>query len=277
MPEMELNQMEAFNSLINSINKNKEINAIARLEKSHCYTCGGHGFKDKICPECGLDIRKIKINSVTQNVAVISKTLDIPLDYRGLTWSYEQLMDMCQMHCKNPVFQKWAKQLEKIHTFFAKGVIPTKSAIIIAPPATGKVTWAYSCMQLAAANGLCVAPLLDTQEVKRLIVLAAERPNQRVCNTTYEEYINSDVMFITVTKTPYREEAYSVIEEVLDKRSRRGLPTYFISRYNMKTMSKRDWEGNFTYVQDSNPNRNMIKYPVILQYSYINPNSTKGV
>lgn len=277
MLEVDLSQMEAFSSLINSVNKDKPTQVEEKQEKHHCFTCGGHGFKDKVCPECGMDLKKVKLNNVTNNVAVVSKTLGIPLDYRGVTWSYEQLMDSCQMHCKNPVFQKWARQLEKIHALFAKGVIPTKSAIIIAPPSTSKVTWAYSCMQLAAANGLSVAPLLDTQEVKRLIVLAAERPNQRICDTTYEEYIGSDVMFITVTKTPYREEAYSIIEEILDKRSRRGLPTYFISRYNMKTMSKRDWEGNFVYVQDGNPNRNMIKYPVILQYTYINANSTKGV
>lgn len=277
MMDVDLSQMEAFSSLINSINKEKALPTKDDTTRKHCFSCGGHGFKDKTCPECGMKPNAEKLTSAISDIAIVSKTLGIPPDYRGITWSYEQLMDTCPLHSKNPIFQKWAKQLEKIHSLFVKGIIPTKSAIIIGPPSTSKVTWAFSCMQFAAANGLSVAPLLDTQEVKRLIVLAAERPNQRICDTTYEEYINSDVMFITVTKTPYREEAYSIIEEILDKRNRRGLPTYFISRFNMKTMSKRDWEGSFSYVQDGNPNRNMIKFPVILQYTYMNENSSKGV
>ncbi len=47
---------------------------------------------------------------------------------------------------------------------------------------------------------LKVAPLLDNLEVKRLLVLAAEAPAEIVLGIPYEEYVNADVVFITITK-----------------------------------------------------------------------------
>lgn len=231
----------------------------------HCIECGGHGFKDKPCPLCGREARN-KTFKLEQSVIVESaKTLDIPNSYRGVCWHKDILINS-HLEFKNDLtFIKFSNQLEKIHNMFADGKIINKSAIIIAPPQFSKVTFSYSCMQHALANGMSVAPLFDSQEVKRLITLAAEKPIKNYL-MDYDEYINKDVCFITITKTSYREEAYQIIQEILDKRSRRNLPTFFISRYSLETMSKRDWNASFKYIKDYNNTENSIKYPAIISY-----------
>ena len=239
--------------------------------KKHCFTCNGHGFPDKVCPECGmqpvskslnLDKRPAKANVLLQE----AKNVQIPNGYIGVTWSEDILRSTKLDKANDGLFDRFAKQLGKIHSIFMNGNLPNKSALIIAPPQYSKVTFAYSCMQAALDHDFTVAPLLDTLEVKRLLVLAAERPTQVYGSLNYEDYVNSDVMFITVTKTKYREEAYQVIQEMLDKRSRRGLATFFISRYSIETLSKRDWSESFKYILDYNNTENSLKYPAVINY-----------
>lgn len=245
---------------------------------SHCCTCGGHGFPDKVCPECGRKpVTKAKRKIIKKEKVVTKKCTIIPEPYSNVMWSSDVLRMNHQEESKSDMlFNRYVNQLERIFSLFYNKKIPAKSAIIIAPPQYSKVTFAYSCMQLALQNGFSVAPLYDSQEVKRIITLAADRPNQNY-EINYEDYVNSDVVFITITKTVYREEAYAVIEEMLDKRSRRGLPTFFISRYNLQTLSKRDWSGHFSFIKDVEGTENDLKYPAIISYWKSTSGASKGV
>ena len=278
----ELNKLDAWKNNIDVLKDSspKQISAEQNDPKAFCCTCGCHGFKDRDCPECGRkahSLNLVKNPTVARKIVTSVGELQIPQQYTGITWTFENLVDTHASLENNSMFLRWAKQLEKIHSYFEQGILPPRSALIIAPPQMSKVTFAYSCMQFALANNLTVAPMLDTMEIKRLIVLAAERPMTKVCGIDYESYINADVVFITVTKTTYREEAYAVIQEILDKRSRRGLPTFFISRYDMKTLAKRDWEDTFTEIQDFRGTENPFKYPAILNFWLPKSTSTKGV
>lgn len=73
---------------------------------------------------------------------------------------------------------KYLDQLEKINNIFVEKLLPQKSAFIIAPAGYSKMTFAYSCMQRALDAGFSVAPLLDTVELKRVLVLASEKRGQ---------------------------------------------------------------------------------------------------
>lgn len=279
--QQELSKLEAWKNDLDFIEKVRPSKMLNVLEekKAFCFTCGCHGLKNKDCPECGRKAHSLNLSQnkpLAQKIIASVGELKIPKQYTGITWSLETLTDTHTALESNTIFLRWSKQLEKIHTYFEQGILPPRSALIIAPPQMSKVTFAYSCMQFALAHNLKVAPMLDSMEVKRLIVLAAERPTIKVCGVDYEDYINSDVVFITITKTTYREEAYAVIQEVLDKRSRRGLPTFFISRYDMKTMAKRDWEDTFTEIQDFRGTENPFKYPAILNFWLPKNTSTKG-
>ena len=62
-----------------------------------------------------------------------------------------------------------------------------------------------------------------------------------------------------------------IIEDLLDKRSRKGLPTFFVSRYSLETMSKRDWGRSFDAIKSSaldvNEVDNPLKYPVVIRFT----------
>lgn len=249
-------------------------------KEKHCFTCGGLGFEDKVCPECGREPKTISLNLDrmvnTDELVKKFEGVDIPNNYHGIFWSKEQLEATHKDKLPtryNPdsakpddqLFVNYCSQLDKINRVFSDNRIPHKSAIIVAPAGYSKITFAYSCMQRALNAGFTVAPLLDTAEVKRALVLASENVHYKINKSiTYDDYIMSDVMFVTVTKLYCRNEAYQIIEELFDRRSRKGLSTIFLSRYELAELSKSDYTGNFQAITlDSNDG---FKYPAIIQY-----------
>lgn len=242
-----------------------------------CSTCGGEYDKryiDKPCPECGKMYGKSKTTDLNEvdNIRFNSAmdTLEVPEAYRKVKWSKSTLLKYNADKLSDKTFMHYAEQLARAHATFDAGKIPNISAIVIAPPKMSKVTWAYSCMQLALENGHSVSWLLDTQEVKRLLVLGGDNPRYKLYNKIdYDNYIMADVVFVTITKTYAKGEAYSVILELLDKRARKGLPTFFISRYDLKQISRTDYDGQFDFIKDYRNTENGLKYPLIVQWSDI--------
>ena len=158
------------------------------------------------------------------------------------------------------------EQLEKINGVFAGGQVPAKSAIIIAPAGYSKMVFAYSCMQHAATAGFSVAPILDTVELKRFLTLAGDNPQYKLYNKlTYEDYIMSDVLFVTVTKLPAHEWAYQSVEEILDRRTRKGLSTFVISRFSLAEISKKDYSNQFSAIALA-MSADSMKYPAVIRY-----------
>lgn len=242
-----------------------------------CSTCGGEYDKryvDKPCPECGKQYggnAATNLDDVDQNKFTSAlEVLEIPKEYQKVKWSKARLLKDNKNKMSDQSFMRFVDQLDKCHAIFDQGQIPRTSAIVIAPPKMSKLTWAYSCMQLALANHHSVTWLLDTQELKRLVVLAGDKPHYKLYNKiTYDDYIMSDVCFITVTKTYARYEAYQVIMELLDRRARKGLPTFFISRFDLKQLSKNDYDNTFESIKDLEGNNNNYKYPAIVQWANI--------
>ena len=249
-------------------------------ELKHCFTCGGLGFEDKVCPECGREPKVVSLNLDKKNNAdELVRKFDgvaIPNYYHGIFWSKEQLQaahkdklpSLFDKESNKPddqLFRHYCDQLDKINRIFSDNRIPHKSAIIVAPAGFSKITFAYSCMQRALNAGFTVAPLMDTGEIKRILILASENVHYRINKSmSYEDFIMSDVMFVTVTKLYTKNEAYQIIEELFDRRSRKGLSTIFLSRYELSELSKTDASGNFNAIElDS---RDGFKYPAVIQY-----------
>lgn len=236
-----------------------------------CFTCGNAGFADKECPTCG---RKPLISSMNldmrEDTEVLLQKIDkfgIPSKYHGIVWDAEILKHSFPDKENDFAFQHYVAQLDKIHRLFVEGTISPKSAIIIAPAGYSKMTFAYSCMQHALDRGLSVAPFLDTMELKRLLVLAGENPRYKLNGKIdYDSYIMSDVLFVTVTKLGARQSSYEVIEELLDRRARKGLGTFVLSRFSLTEMSRRDESGEFEALTTAR-SEDSFKYPAIVRYS----------
>lgn len=254
-----------------------KLNRISSFNKNEgdsgdfCFTCGNAGFPDKECPMCG---RRATLSSMNldfrEDTPVLLEKLDrfgIPGKYHGIMWDAEILLHSFPDKENDYAFQHYVQQLNKIHQLFVDGTISPKSAIIIAPAGYSKMTFAYSCMQLALDKGLTVAPFLDTLELKRLLVLAGENPRYKLNGKVdYDSYIMSDVLFVTVTKLGARQSSYEVIEELLDRRARKGLGTFVLSRFSLTEMSRRDESGEFEALTTAR-SEDSFKYPAVIRYS----------
>ena len=152
---------------------------------------------DKVCPECvhapaGSDSKLSQMSSFSQVKANTETTLVeegsaeiVQPAYKGIFWNRrilendntEKLPEKVDIagRYNDRLFVRFLDQLTKIDGIFKEGGIPNKSVYIIAPPGYSKTVFAYSCMQQALANGYSVAPIIDTIEQKKLIVLASEK------------------------------------------------------------------------------------------------------
>lgn len=235
----------------------------------YCFTCGGKGFIDKVCPSCGREPKKLYINLDESNTDTFVEKIDefgVPGKYRGVFWNSDVLRKSFKNLENDRLFQHYVDQLDKLNRVFADGVLSSKSAIIIAPAGYSKMTFAYSCMQRALDAGLTVAPFLDTSELKRLLVLSSENPNYKLFGKiSYDDYIMSDVCFVTVSKLPVHEWAYNVIQELLDRRTRKGLSTFITSRYSLEEISRRDKSNQFGVLKTANSHDD-YKYPAVIAY-----------
>lgn len=238
-----------------------------------CFYCGGNGFEDKICPSCGREPVKASMNldkktNIDKFLTGIDE-LGIPSKYQGVIWNAEFLRHYHKDKEKDNNFARFVEQLEKINDVFAQGLLSEKSVIIIAPAGYSKMTFAFSCMQRALDNKYSVAPLLDTVELKRLLSLASEKPNYKLYNSIdYDTYVISEVCFVTVTKLPQHEWAYEVIQELFDRRTRLGLSTFIISRFDLSEISKRDYANQFETIVSAQSS-DSFKYPAVIRYRKI--------
>lgn len=243
---------------------------------------------DKVCPECrhapaGSDSKLSQMSSFSQVKANTETTLVeegsaeiVQPAYKGIFWNRrilendntEKLPEKFDIagRYNDRLFVRFLDQLTKIDGIFKEGGIPNKSVYIIAPPGYSKTVFAYSCMQHALANGYSVAPLIDTIELKRLLVLASEKLDYKLYGRfSYDDYMSSDVVFVTVTHTYYRYDAYSVLDELINRRARLGLATFVLSRYSLKTLYKWDKLGSLDSLKNSS-SKDGRKYPSVVAY-----------
>ena len=241
------------------------------MKNGYCFTCGNKGFLDRACPSCGRAPVKLSMNlDKREDVDGFVKEITlvgIPQQYQGVIWSPDILKDMKPEKEKDYAFKRFVTGLEKVNNIFANGMIPSKSAIIIAPAGYSKMTFAYSCMQRAVDNGFTIAPILDSVEIKRFLTLAGDNPQYKLFKSlSYDDYIMADVLFMTVTKLPAREWAFQAIQELIDRRSRRGLSTFVLSRYQLSEISGKDYSQQFSAIATAF-SEDTMKYPAIIRYT----------
>lgn len=232
-----------------------------------CYVCRDEGSREG-CPKCGKTITAKEIKFDFSGDEYIEKL--IPLHYRSTGFNYEELVSSYNTLASDVYFTKYASTLDKILDLFKVGKIPSKSALVVSPKRFGKTIWAYSCMKYAHVSGYTTFPMLDTQQIKRFLTLAVEKPRSeyiRGLSYTYEDFINADVVFISVVKDSYRYSSYEVIDQVLDMRGRNGKVTFILSEFNLKTISYYDRDNRFAQLFRNVPGADHLRYPVLINYS----------
>lgn len=208
--------------------------------------CGDYGPTEEgvdKCPKCGRPRQRFAREipeETTREMIEREKRGRVPQEYKNNPWSLKKFKD-ANGHRWSDRMKDYAETLDKIFQIYKKGSLPRGSGFFCSPSTYAKITWAMSCMQEAEDHGFTVAPMLSTLEANRLVVLSGQKSfDYKICGVTYDEYIESDVLFITVTKTVYRKAASAVIREIVDARSRRGLSTMVLSEFGTKEIS--DWD-----------------------------------
>lgn len=237
--------------------------------KPKCYRCRDKGEVGG-CPKCG------KIKGKADKVVkeqLIKQDYDkmyIPKDYKGKVWRREVLDASKAELCREKKYLAFTEQLEKIHSMFLNGQVVNKSAIIVAPRTFSKMTWAYSCMQLAYKHGYKIFPIMDTAQMKRFVTIELERPNNNsfdIFKYKYEDLLMADVVFMTVSHGVSRYSAYETIDNIIDERSRMDKPTIVLSRYSCSEFCRFDTYKRFSSIIDKSGKEIGKRYPVFVQYT----------
>lgn len=223
-----------------------------------CGRCGGMNTTSQKCPECGRSPFKVERSTIA----------DIPFDaipkyYRNKKWDKSVFWKFHDRDKNDKSISTFVNQSDKVHKIFEGGELPQKSAIFTAPAGFGKMTWCYSCMQLALKFGYSVAPILDTADLKRFLILSSEKVFN-VQDLSYDDYLNSDIIFVTVTKTEQRKNSASILVELLDKRARLGKPTIIVSRYSIYELSYWDKSNDFLQIKSEFGDGDPLKVPAII-------------
>lgn len=242
-----------------------------------CIQCGGYGLYGEECPRCGKSRKALQLSRIgEQEIEMLEQRMDyvsIPDNYKGVEWSYD-IFWSCHPEFiddegrKDRELDSKVDFLTKVNSLYGQGALPPASIIYVSPPHMGKMVWAYSCMQHALKNGYTVAPIYDTLELAGFLSAGSRNPRYRLYNKlTLEEYMLTDVVFITVSKTDYRKEAHYVIREILDRRARLGKGTNFISEFGIEEFASSDDTGYIFRILDRNlKNINGFKVPSYLAF-----------
>jgi hypothetical protein len=243
-----------------------------------CFDCGNEGpsEEDKVCPGCkreyaGLGLEHKPEEFLTGFIEKSNK-LGIPSHYVGNEWSRDMfaatygIPQEARENETHPLMV-YLQKLHNIHEVFKRGELPPASAMILADVGTSKATWVHSCMSHALANGYTVAPYFDTVEVNRVLNVNAQiNKIHTYKGLTAEDYISRDVLFMCVTKGQHRKDAWSIIMDVLSKRSRKGLGSIITSSFGFHTLHMNDNTGTFHRLSKVGGKEDPMKFPQLISY-----------
>jgi hypothetical protein len=230
-----------------------------------CTRCGGFG-EDLGCPECGKKTDELYFSDVAEERKFISlsENIVIPAEFNFMTWNKDMLISSKSFLDCDTGFLNYANGLDKLHQMFVDGKLSAKSCIIVSPVNFSKTIFGYSCMQFGLRHKLSVAPMLDTLEVRRLMMLCAVNEKYRLYNRIdYDRYMTSVVCFIKVTYTEEKNFSSATIRELMDRRARIGLPTYVLSECPVEQLSSK-YDVNMLSVM--NVEETSARRPVLIQY-----------
>ena len=235
-----------------------------------CFKCGDYGMPNG-CTRCGKDSNNTIDLEPMKNVEEFvdkCEASDIPHKFIGIKWNKSLIEVDQERYVGNPSFNRFLTNCEKLHESFVNGNPLASSVYLFAPPRFGKEYLVYSCMQLAMNHGLTVAPYLDTIELKRLLILGGMRPEYKLYGKiNYDGYMMADVVFVKITHTSYVKDSYSVLLELVSRRSRLNKPTYIISELTLKEITRYvDSYVAGAWTDVSSVGLNKLKYPAVIGF-----------
>lgn len=221
------------------------------------------------CPKCGKEKNLMSLTKVKKATCSDGRDLKIPNHYIKNRWDESILYKDRSEYYDDESFENYIKQLTGCYNIIKEGNNIELSALVSAPIGFGKTTWAYSCILAAMEHGLKVVPMIDTSQLRRLLTLYSERPSkENTCNGfSVEDYLESDLLILTVTKGPEYVFAYETIYQVLDMRSRNSKPTLIISDRSLRELIKFDKNNILYSLVHGGTNADNYKYAILIEFN----------
>lgn len=224
-----------------------------------CTKCYGKG-KPGGCPKCGTDSEKPIVEQSMDIPVRIQLSDIIPSVYKGVCWRPND-------NENNLSIKSVEQNMKKIYSICASGKLPSFSAFISGPIKLNKELFVFSCMQELLVRNFKIVPFVSTVEMRRIIRASQYNPKYKFMSKwTYDDIITSDLLFVTVTHlTEDRHSDLTLIQEVLDTRSRMDKATIFISDYKLESLVSRFDTKEYLLIYNTDKDRDKLKFPFIFQ------------
>ena len=234
---------------------------------SRCFKCNSEGLIGG-CPDCG---QEMLLGVRYKEKDITNKELDnllVPRFYKSNRWNITTLKEHYIDYVGGYDFDRYCEQLEKGYKIFSSGALPNTSMLICSPIGYSKTTWAYSCIIKAYEHQYNVTPVIDSSQLKRLLVTASEKPSRTFVHDGFnlQQYLSSDILFVTVTKGPEYVYAFEVIIQILDIRSRLDKPTIILSDYSQRDLIVFDHRRMLERLITAKGTINPYKYPASIAF-----------
>lgn len=228
-----------------------------------CTKCFGLGLPSG-CPKCGIDsnLKTISLDSTDESNLPLQIQLTelVPDAYKGRYWSPNT-------DSPNIKFKKVQDIMLRVYQLCSSGRIPGFSLFISGSQKLEKELFVYSCMQQLLIHNFSVVPFMSTLELRRVMRVTQYNPKYKFLDKwTYDKIISSDVLFLTVTHlSEDRHTDISLLQEVLDTRSRLNKPTIIVSDYSLESMVSYYGSKEYLLIFNTDSTRDTLRYPFIVQ------------
>ena len=217
------------------------------------------------CPKCGKTpemLTQEKLNEVPIREIM---DLGIPEHYINNAWNKDIILEDRDPYIDDPDFLRYVNNLTSLYEHLCKGGTVGNSALVSAPIGFGKTTWVYNCIIELKKHNYNVPPLINTSQLKSMRTMHYERPTWKnvYMGWSYTELLESDVLFVNVTKSTEYVYAARVILDIVDVRAKYSKPTVVISDWSISSLLATEETGMLLAMlrggRNVDPNKFLIK------------------
>ena len=220
------------------------------------------------CPKCGKELDILARDELKAEPIEDIEKLGIPEHYLNNEWNADILYNDHDDYIDDSDFMRYVAQLNKLYEHLKNGGVVKNSALVSTPIGYGKTTWVYNCILQLVKHGYKVPPLISTSKIKVMSTLAQERPTWRneYMGYSYNTIIESDVLFMSVTKSLEYVYAPRQIIEIVDMRANMVKPTLIISDWSARSLLKVEETGMLESMLRGGTNVDPNKYLIRIEF-----------
>jgi len=232
-----------------------------------CLICRDQGRVEG-CPSCGKVRDALAISAKVEVSRQERNEMYVPKYYITNEWDESILRMDKENYVDDVSFNTYCTQLSKCIEILDTGAMLKTSAFVNAPVGYAKTTFAYNCILKCLENGYKMSPIIDTAKMRGMLTLDSERPTKPNSYQGFalEEYLDSDLLFLLVTRGPEYVYAYDTIIQVLDIRSRRGKPTIILSDRAARYLKVFDKDNNLQKILEGGNKVDKLKYAIPISF-----------